>query len=204
RLDSAVADLTDMWDFPGPGLTLTTDLSGLVPTWGDGVSTFATGPKILTGIWYFIGFTTDQNHVTIYVKPLGGGFLRATAALTNTATNTSYSIGGGGVASGNSNPIGVFAEARLWNGIVLGVTDFEFESRQLTPYRQDVWYWWPLLNSSDVRDRRRGNILTKIATATQANAGGAPPPLPAYYEARQWYFGAAAAAAAATVLVRPD
>lgn len=193
RLDSVVLDLTDIWMIGGQTeVSLNTNVDGLTPRAGS--TSFATSQKMLVGMWWFLGFSTDQAHAVIYSGPVGGGFLaRGTVNNTETSVPGSYAIGNGFVPGTDSAPVGTVSDARIWNGVVLSPWEFLAESRQRTPRRKDAWLYWPLRSDTDVIDRVRGTVLTKIASGTPGNAPGADPPVPDHDSLQTWSFASGTA-----------
>lgn len=187
--ETVVSDLSDMWTFTGSTVA-GTDNIGVTVNFGDNVSSIAVGTTLIPGTWMFVAGAFDTAHLTSYSKLIGGSLKRAVANFTETSPPTSYFIGGGAVVGGDSNPIGHFADFRLWNNVILTSQDFESESRQSTPFRaKDIWYWWPFSGGVlDVVDRIRGNILLKAATGTAGNSDGASPTLPKVYRPQAWAF----------------
>lgn len=188
RLDSVVADLTDIWMVSGQSaVSLNTNVDGLTPRAGS--TSFAASQKMLVGVWWFLGFSTDTAHAVMYSGPVSGGsIVRVTVNNTETSAPTSYAIGNGLVPGTDSAPIATISDARLWNGVILSPSEFEAESRQRTPRRRDAWLYWPLRSDADVVDRVRGTVLTKIASGTPGNSAGADPPAPAVWSPSAWSY----------------
>ena len=168
RIDSVVVDTDDLPVFQTyTGVSLGTNGDGLISRAGS--AGFAAGQKMIAGVWWFLGFSTDTARTVLYSGPVaGGGLVRTNVTNAESSAPTSIQLGGGGTITGNSNPIATFAHAKIWGGAVLSPSDFEHESRQRFPARPGAWLYWPLTTSSDVTDRIQGKILVKIATALRA------------------------------------
>jgi hypothetical protein len=196
RLDSAVADLTDIWICSSlAAVSLNTEIDGLTPRIISNALALD-GGKMSLGVWWFLGFSANQSTPCIYSAPVGASSLfRAIGADVNTAVPTSYALGNGFVPGTDSAPIGTIAHAKYWDGIALSPADFALERLQQYPARKGAKFYWPLSNTADVVDRISGNVLSKIASGTPGNANGASPPVPQVYRPKQFSFVATSSAA---------